>query len=164
MWPVAWSSRRKRPLVPIPFRCQNLGPTSTLAFGPCPASPRKVAFRYRTPRASPTYLPICLPLADSFPKHLIVVCSKQTLLTTTQPALLSTRRVPRLDLPPKRPLETLSSTSPPLQKKPRPARKVKMSEKEYTYQDVAEHNTKKDLFVVIHDKIYDCAKFVDEHP
>lgn len=41
---------------------------------------------------------------------------------------------------------------------------AKMSEKEYTYQDVAEHNTKKDLFVVIHDKIYDCAKFVDEHP
>ncbi|KAL7792004.1 cytochrome b5-like heme/steroid binding domain-containing protein [Trichoderma ceciliae] len=36
--------------------------------------------------------------------------------------------------------------------------------KEYSYQDVAEHNTKKDLFVVIHDKIYDCTKFVDEHP
>ncbi|CAN8098178.1 unnamed protein product [Discula destructiva] len=39
-----------------------------------------------------------------------------------------------------------------------------MSEKEYTYQDVAEHNTKKDLFMVIHDKVYDAAKFVDEHP
>ncbi|RFU74479.1 cytochrome b5 [Trichoderma arundinaceum] len=36
--------------------------------------------------------------------------------------------------------------------------------KEYSYQDVAEHNTKKDLFVVIHDKVYDCTKFVDEHP
>ena len=35
---------------------------------------------------------------------------------------------------------------------------------ELTYQDVAEHNTKKDMFVVIHDKIYDCTKFVDEHP
>ncbi|KAJ4861633.1 cytochrome b5-like heme/Steroid binding domain-containing protein [Trichoderma breve] len=35
---------------------------------------------------------------------------------------------------------------------------------EYSYQDVAEHNTKKDLFVVIHDKVYDCSKFVDEHP
>jgi len=35
---------------------------------------------------------------------------------------------------------------------------------ELTYQDVAEHNTKKDLFVVIHDVIYDCTKFVDEHP
>ncbi|CAJ2504874.1 Uu.00g122680.m01.CDS01 [Anthostomella pinea] len=39
-----------------------------------------------------------------------------------------------------------------------------MADKEYTYQDVAEHNTKKDLFVVIHDKVYDCTKFVDEHP
>jgi hypothetical protein len=36
--------------------------------------------------------------------------------------------------------------------------------KEFTYQDVAEHNTKKDLFVVIHDKVYDVGPFVDEHP
>lgn len=36
--------------------------------------------------------------------------------------------------------------------------------KEYTYQDVAEHNTKKDIFVVIHDKVYNCSKFIDEHP
>jgi cytochrome b5 len=36
--------------------------------------------------------------------------------------------------------------------------------KEYTYQDVAEHNTKKDMFLVVHDKIYDATKFVDEHP
>ncbi|KAL7938493.1 cytochrome b5 [Trichoderma chlorosporum] len=35
---------------------------------------------------------------------------------------------------------------------------------EYSYQDVAEHNTKKDMFVVIHDKVYDCTKFIDEHP
>ncbi|KAG5927166.1 hypothetical protein E4U53_002909 [Claviceps sorghi] len=35
---------------------------------------------------------------------------------------------------------------------------------ELTYQDVAEHNTKKDMYVVIHDKIYDCTQFVDEHP
>lgn len=40
---------------------------------------------------------------------------------------------------------------------------VKMSA-EFTYQDVAEHNTKKDLYVVIHDKVYDITKFVDEHP
>ncbi|KAI0009236.1 putative cytochrome b5 [Xylariaceae sp. FL0662B] len=39
-----------------------------------------------------------------------------------------------------------------------------MAEKEFTYQDVAEHNTKKDLFLVIHDKVYDATKFVDEHP
>ncbi|KJZ78486.1 Putative cytochrome b5 [Hirsutella minnesotensis 3608] len=36
--------------------------------------------------------------------------------------------------------------------------------KEFTYQDVAEHNTKKDLYLVIHDKVYDCVQFVDEHP
>ena len=35
---------------------------------------------------------------------------------------------------------------------------------ELTYQDVAEHNTKDDLYMVIHDKIYDISKFVDEHP
>lgn len=35
---------------------------------------------------------------------------------------------------------------------------------EYTYQDVAEHNTKKDIFVVIHDKVYSVSKFIDEHP
>ena len=39
-----------------------------------------------------------------------------------------------------------------------------MATKEYTYQDVAEHNTKKDAFVVIHDKVYDTTAFVDEHP
>ncbi|PNY28205.1 cytochrome b5 [Tolypocladium capitatum] len=36
--------------------------------------------------------------------------------------------------------------------------------KEFTYQDVAEHNTKKNLYIVIHDKVYDCAQFVEEHP
>lgn len=35
---------------------------------------------------------------------------------------------------------------------------------EFTYQDVAEHNTKKDCYVVIHDKVYDSTQFVDEHP
>ncbi|KAL2017174.1 hypothetical protein VTK56DRAFT_2543 [Thermocarpiscus australiensis] len=39
-----------------------------------------------------------------------------------------------------------------------------MASKELTYQDVAEHNTKKDLYLVIHDQIYDASKFVDEHP
>ncbi|KAK7420300.1 hypothetical protein QQZ08_010500 [Neonectria magnoliae] len=36
--------------------------------------------------------------------------------------------------------------------------------KEYSFQDVAEHNTKNDMFCVIHDKVYDCTKFLDEHP
>ncbi|ESZ93313.1 cytochrome b5 [Sclerotinia borealis F-4128] len=40
-----------------------------------------------------------------------------------------------------------------------------MSEtKEYTYAEVAEHTTKKSLFMVIHDNIYDASAFVDEHP
>ncbi|RMJ28549.1 Cytochrome b5 [Aspergillus sp. HF37] len=33
-----------------------------------------------------------------------------------------------------------------------------------TFQEVAAHNTKKDLYLVIHDKVYDVSKFVDEHP
>ncbi|KAA8566041.1 hypothetical protein EYC84_009840 [Monilinia fructicola] len=42
---------------------------------------------------------------------------------------------------------------------------VKMSEtKEFTYAEAAAHNTKKDLFMVIHDKVYDTSSFVDEHP
>jgi len=36
--------------------------------------------------------------------------------------------------------------------------------KEYTFAEVAEHATKKDLLLVIHDKVYDSASFVDEHP
>jgi len=36
--------------------------------------------------------------------------------------------------------------------------------KEFTYSDVATHNTKKDLYVVIHDKVYNSSSFVDEHP
>jgi cytochrome b involved in lipid metabolism len=35
---------------------------------------------------------------------------------------------------------------------------------ELTYAEVATHNTKKDLYVVIHDKVYDVQKFIDEHP
>ncbi|CBX96307.1 similar to cytochrome b5 [Plenodomus lingam JN3] len=36
--------------------------------------------------------------------------------------------------------------------------------KELTYSDVSEHNSKKDLYMVIHDKVYDATSFVDEHP
>ncbi|KAF2472633.1 cytochrome b5 [Lindgomyces ingoldianus] len=39
-----------------------------------------------------------------------------------------------------------------------------MADKEYTYSDVSEHATKKDLFVVIHDKVYNASSFIDEHP
>jgi cytochrome b5 len=36
--------------------------------------------------------------------------------------------------------------------------------KELTYAEVAEHNSKKDLYVVIHDKVYNASSFIDEHP
>jgi len=36
--------------------------------------------------------------------------------------------------------------------------------KEYTYEDVKTHQTKKDLWLVIHDKVYSVSSFVDEHP
>ncbi|KAM3079646.1 hypothetical protein ACMFMG_006059 [Clarireedia jacksonii] len=35
---------------------------------------------------------------------------------------------------------------------------------EITYKEVAEHKTKKDLYMVISDLVYDATKFVDEHP
>ncbi|EXJ61387.1 cytochrome-b5 reductase [Cladophialophora psammophila CBS 110553] len=35
---------------------------------------------------------------------------------------------------------------------------------ELTYAEVSKHNTKKDLYVVIHDKIYNASTFIDEHP
>jgi len=38
-----------------------------------------------------------------------------------------------------------------------------MSE-ELSYSDVSSHSTKKDLYVVIHDKVYNASTFVDEHP
>ncbi|MCJ1441912.1 MAG: hypothetical protein MMC23_002404 [Stictis urceolatum] len=39
-----------------------------------------------------------------------------------------------------------------------------MADKEFTYAEVKEHNSKKDLFLVIHDKVYNTTTFVDEHP
>ncbi|KAK6427918.1 hypothetical protein LTR95_015944 [Oleoguttula sp. CCFEE 5521] len=36
--------------------------------------------------------------------------------------------------------------------------------KEFTFSDVAEHTTKKDCFMIVHDKVYDTSSFVDEHP
>lgn len=31
-------------------------------------------------------------------------------------------------------------------------------------QEVAEHSTKKDLYLIINDKVYDCTTFANEHP
>ncbi|ODM15051.1 putative cytochrome b5 [Aspergillus cristatus] len=39
-----------------------------------------------------------------------------------------------------------------------------MADKELTFAEISEHNTKKDLYLVVHDKVYDCSSFVDEHP
>ncbi|KAF2670581.1 cytochrome b5 [Microthyrium microscopicum] len=39
-----------------------------------------------------------------------------------------------------------------------------MAEKELTYADVSAHATKKDLYMVIHDVVYNATPFVDEHP
>jgi len=36
--------------------------------------------------------------------------------------------------------------------------------KEFTFAEVAAHASKKDLYLVIHDKVYDTSSFVDEHP
>jgi hypothetical protein len=35
---------------------------------------------------------------------------------------------------------------------------------EFTYSDVSEHNSKNDLYMVVHDKVYNASSFVDEHP
>ncbi|ODQ63638.1 cytochrome b5, partial [Nadsonia fulvescens var. elongata DSM 6958] len=36
--------------------------------------------------------------------------------------------------------------------------------KVYTYEEVSSHTTADDLWMVINGKVYDCTKFVDEHP
>jgi len=38
-----------------------------------------------------------------------------------------------------------------------------MSE-ELSYSEVAKHSTKKDLYIVVHDKVYNASSFIDEHP
>jgi len=35
---------------------------------------------------------------------------------------------------------------------------------ELSYSDVSEHRSKKDLYIVVHDKVYNASTFVDEHP
>jgi len=36
--------------------------------------------------------------------------------------------------------------------------------KDYTYAEIAGHDTKGDLWMVVHDKVYNVGNFVDEHP
>jgi len=33
-----------------------------------------------------------------------------------------------------------------------------------TFAEVSKHNSKKDLYLIIHDKVYNASSFVDEHP
>jgi len=35
---------------------------------------------------------------------------------------------------------------------------------ELTFAEVSKHSSKKDLYLVIHDKVYNASSFVDEHP
>ncbi|KAJ5129687.1 uncharacterized protein N7515_005726 [Penicillium bovifimosum] len=35
---------------------------------------------------------------------------------------------------------------------------------ELTFAEIAKHNTKKDLYLIVNEKVYDCSSFVDEHP
>ncbi|KAK3822828.1 MAG: cytochrome b5 [Benniella sp.] len=36
--------------------------------------------------------------------------------------------------------------------------------KTFTHADLASHNTKDNLYLAIHGKVYDCSGFIDEHP
>jgi cytochrome b involved in lipid metabolism len=36
--------------------------------------------------------------------------------------------------------------------------------KEFTYAEISGHSGKKDLYLVIHDEVYDTTSFIDEHP
>ena len=38
------------------------------------------------------------------------------------------------------------------------------ADKEFTIKEVEGHTTKKDLYMIVHDKVYDVSAFVDEHP
>ncbi|EEP76313.1 conserved hypothetical protein [Uncinocarpus reesii 1704] len=39
-----------------------------------------------------------------------------------------------------------------------------MANKEFTLQEVAAHDSKKDLYLIVDEKVYDISSFVDEHP
>ncbi len=47
----------------------------------------------------------------------------------------------------------------------RPSQSATMAaEQEFTYAQVAEHREKDDVFIVVHDQVYNASSFVDEHP
>jgi cytochrome b involved in lipid metabolism len=44
------------------------------------------------------------------------------------------------------------------------AKGARMSAKRYSAEEVSQHGTINDLWMVIHDKVYDVTSFADEHP
>ena len=63
------------------------------------------------------------------------------------------------------PSQSQSQSSTPRFSTPHTTKLPAMSaEKELTFKELSEHNTKKDLYVAIHDKVYDVSSFIDEHP
>lgn len=41
---------------------------------------------------------------------------------------------------------------------------VKVHAKEFTASEIVIHRSREDIYTVIHGKVYDITKFVDEHP
>ncbi|KAG2583622.1 cytochrome B5-like protein [Panicum virgatum] len=39
-----------------------------------------------------------------------------------------------------------------------------MTSKRYTKEEISEHNTRKDCWIIIKDKVYDVTPYVEEHP
>lgn len=38
------------------------------------------------------------------------------------------------------------------------------TQKEFTISEVSSHTAKKDVYLIIHEKVYNASSFVDEHP
>ncbi|CDK26067.1 unnamed protein product [Kuraishia capsulata CBS 1993] len=39
-----------------------------------------------------------------------------------------------------------------------------MSVKSYTFDEIAQHNTREDLWIVYNGEVFDCSEYLDEHP
>lgn len=125
-------------------------PSTTWPYLPLPAAVFPPASRYHGfPSTSPHP-----PLTQS-KLHVDPFPGSQLPPPTFLPFLLNANLEP-LCLPPPSSSPTRSST---------PSHTSKMSaDKEFTYSDVSEHTSKKDLYIVVDDKVYNCTSFVDEHP
>jgi cytochrome b involved in lipid metabolism len=36
--------------------------------------------------------------------------------------------------------------------------------KKFSVEDVRQHRSVEDMYIIVHDKVYDVTKFIDEHP